>query len=129
MQILLVGKTSSVTTTIQTMLQSTEGWSVQLYSDLANLNKSEEEKAVFDLLVANLEDFERTSVKVVSQICTQFPDTPLLVVHSYLNKSFIKPMIAAGATGYIQNDVSDSQLIEAVKKVASGTECIIAEYT
>lgn len=129
MQILLFGKTSSVTTTIQTMLQSIEGWSVQRYSDLTNLNKPEEENAVFNLLVANLEDFEKTSLKVVSQICTQFPDTPLLVIHSYLDKSLIKPMITAGATGYIHNNVSDHQLINAVQKVASGTECIIAEST
>lgn len=129
MQILLVGKTSSVTTTIQTMLQSIEVWSVRFYSDLTNVSKSKEIKAEFDLLVANIEDFSQPSTKVVSQICTQFPDTPLLVVHSYLNKSFIKPMINAGATGYIQSEVSDNQLIEAVQKVASGTECIIAENT
>lgn len=129
MQILLVGETSSITTTIKTILLSIEDWSVQLYSDLDNLGKSKEVQAEFDLLVANIEDFNQTSTKVVSQICDQFPDTPLLVVHSYLNKELIKPMITAGAIGYIRNDVSEDKLIEAIQKVASGTKCIITEST
>lgn len=129
MQILLVGKTSSITATIQTMLQSIEDWSVQLYSDLTNQSKSRGVKTEFDLLIANLEDFDKTSIKVISRIREQFPDTPLLVVHSYLNKALIKPMISAGATGYIQNEISENTLIEAVQEVASGEQYIIAEST
>ncbi len=111
------------------MLQSIEEWSVQLQSDLLNIKKSDEEQSNLDLIIANLEDFEKASTKVVSTIHIRFPDTPLLVIHSYLNKALIKPMITAGATGYMQNDVSDNKLIEAVQKVASGTKCIIAEST
>lgn len=111
------------------MLLSIEDWSVQLHSDLANLDNLKEVQAEFDLLVANIEDFNQSSTKIVSQICDQFPDPPLLVVHSYLNKELIKPMITAGAVGYIRNDVSENKLIEAVQKVASGTKCIITEST
>ena len=129
MHILLVGKTSSITTTIHTMLRSDDEWSAQLHSDLDNFSTFNEEKSDFDLLIANLEDFRRTSTKVVSQIRSYFPDTPLLVVHSYLNNLLIQPLIEAGATGYINNNVSDSKLIETVQKVASGNECIIVENT
>lgn len=128
MHILLVGNTSSITTTIKTMLQSIDNSSVQ-HTDLAKLKKSEQPEAKYDLIVANIEDFDNPSTKVVSKVYTQFPDIPLLVIHSYLNKTLIMPMIKAGATGYIQNNVSESQLIEAVQKVASGTKCIIAETT
>lgn len=129
MHILLFGKSSSITSTIHTMLRSVDEWSTKLHSDLDDFNTINEEKSDFDLLIANLEDFRQTSTKAVSQIRSYFPDTPLLVVHSYLNNLLIKPLISAGATGYIQNEVSDSKLIEAVQKVASGKECIIAEYT
>jgi len=129
MDILLVGKTSSITTTIQTMLQSIEDWSVWLYSDVTTLSKSKEAKTEFDLLVANIEDFNEASTTVVTQICEQFPNTPLLIIHSYHNKKLIKPMITAGATGYLRNDVSENKLVEAVQKVAAGTTCIIAEST
>ncbi|NIT58184.1 MAG: hypothetical protein GWN00_18725 [Aliifodinibius sp.] len=128
MHILLVGNASSITTTIKTMLQSIDNSSVR-HSDLARLKKSEQLSAEYDLIVANIEDFDRPSTKIVSEINKQFPDTPLLVVHSYLKKTLITPMIKAGATGYIQNNVSETQLIEAVQKVASGTKCIIAETT
>jgi DNA-binding NarL/FixJ family response regulator len=111
------------------MLRSVDEWSTKLHSDLNDFKTINEEKSDFDLLIANLEDFRRTPTKVISQIRSYFPDTPLLVIHSYLNNLLIKPLIAAGATGYIQNEVSDSKLIEAVQKVASGKECIIAEYT
>ena len=129
MRILLVGKTSSITSTIHTMLRSVDEWSTKLHSNLDDFDAINGERADFDLLITNLEDFRRTSTKAVSQIRSYFPDTPLLVVHSYLNNLLIQPLIAAGATGYINNNVSDSKLIEAVQKVASGNECIIAENT
>ncbi|MDZ7658288.1 hypothetical protein [Fodinibius sp.] len=129
MHILLVGKTSSITTTIQTMLRSIDDWSTQLHSDLNDFTKISQEKSDFDLLIANLEDFRRSSTKVISQIRDHFDVTPLLVVHSYHYSALIEPLITAGATGYIQNDMSDSKLIKAVQKVASGTKCIIAEST
>jgi DNA-binding NarL/FixJ family response regulator len=129
MKILLVGKSSSVTNTIHTMLRSVDEWSTKLHSDLDDFNTINKKKSDFNLLIANLEDFRRTPTKVISQIRSYFPDTPLLVVHSYLNKTLIKPMIKAGATGYIQNEASDSKLIKAAQKVVSGKECIIAEYT
>jgi DNA-binding NarL/FixJ family response regulator len=129
MQILLVGKRSSITITVQTMLRSIDDWSAQLYSDLDNLDKLNEENANFDLLIVNLGDFSTASIKAVSQIHEQFPDTPLLVIHSYINKAFIKPILKAGALGYIYDDISEKKLVEAVRKVAQGTECIIAEST
>lgn len=129
MKILLVGKSSSVTNTIHTMLRSVDEWSTKLHSDLDDFNTINEKKSDFNLLIANLEDFRHPSTQVISQIRTHFSDTPLLVVHSYLNNILIKPLIASGATGYIHNNVSDSKLIKAAQKVASGTECIIAEYT
>ncbi|WP_440999746.1 hypothetical protein [Fodinibius sp. SL11] len=129
MQILLVGKTSSITTTIKSMLKSMDNWSVQLHSDLNTLDRYEEEKSEFDLLITNLEDFDKASTKIVAQIRTHFPETPLLVIHSYLDNMLIKPIINAGATGYIRNNLSEDQLIEVTQKVASGTKYIIAKTT
>lgn len=126
MQILLLGKTSSITNTIHMMLRSVDGGSTKLHSNLDDFEIMNEERSKFDLLIANLEDFRRTATIAVSQIRSHFPDTPLLAVHSYLNRNLIKPLLNAGATGYIQNNISDSKLIKAVQKVASGTECVIA---
>jgi DNA-binding NarL/FixJ family response regulator len=129
MQILLFGKSSSITTTVQSMLQSINNWSAHLHSDLNKLNSIHEEGSEYDLLIANLEDYAQASTKVISQIRDHFPGIPLLVIHSYLNKTLIKPMINAGATGYIRNNLSEDLLVEAVQKVATGTEYIIAKST
>lgn len=129
MDILLLGKKSSITATLQSMLQSIDEWSLVVISNLSTLENPEYSEGDFSLIIANLEEFEASSTTVISQIRQSHPKIPLLAIHSYLNQELIQPMIAAGASGYIKNDVSESVLIEAVRKVASGNQYILAEST
>lgn len=129
MRLLLFGQNSSVTRTLKTMLDSVESWSITKESSLGGANKPTSDPKKFDLLIANLEDFDQPAINVVSNIKQNYPNAPLLVIHSYLNKALITPLIAAGATGYINNDLTEDILLEAVQKVKTGSEFIVADST
>lgn len=129
MRLLLFGQNSSVTRTLKTMLDSVESWSVTKESSLGDSNQFPNDAKNFDLLIANLEDFDQPATNVVSKIKEDYPNVPLLVIHSYSNKALIIPLIKAGATGYIHNNLTEAILLEAVQKVKTGTEFIIADST
>lgn len=112
------------------MLQSVDGWSVTSVVELYSLsNLQAQQSPHYDLIISNLEDFEASSVPLITTITNHFPGIPLLVIHSYSNENFINPMLNAGATGYIKSDISEHQLLEAVKQVVAGKQVLIADST
>lgn len=130
MELLLLGDNSTITNTIYSMLHSVDNWTVTFGVELTFLSpKAVEQLPNFDLVIANLEDFETSSIPLITEIINYFPDTPLLVIHSYSDNSFIKPMLNAGATGYIKSDISEHQLLTAAQKVARGQQVVIADST
>lgn len=129
MHILLLSNTPSITETLQLMLQSIDDWSISVKNNIEDLDSKNESTEEYDLLIVNLEDFEVPSTNTISKVRQNYPDLPLLVIHSYINKALIKPLIAAGASGYIQNNISEGMLIKAVRKVASGAQHIVVEST
>ncbi len=130
MDILLLGNSSTITNTLHSMLQSVDGWSVTSVVELYSLsNLQAQQSPHYDLIISNLEDFEASSVPLITTITNHFPGIPLLVIHSYSNENFINPMLNAGATGYIKSDISEHQLLEAVKQVVAGKQVLIADST
>lgn len=129
MQILLLGVSSTITNTLHSMLQSVNHWVVTEAELNALSNPQSPENSGYDLLIANLEDFDTSSIALINQISTQFPKTPLLVVHSYSEDNYIQPMLNAGATGYVRAGISEHELFETIKKVGDGQQMIVTDST
>lgn len=130
MQILLLGVSSTITDTLHSMLQSVNHWIVKTEAELNSLSNPESpQNSDYDLLIVNLEDFDTSSIPLINQINSQFPKTPLLVVHSYSEDNYIQPMLNAGATGYARVGISEHELLEIIKKVADGQQLIITDST
>lgn len=133
MQILLVGKKTSVTDTVSQMLESVEPWSVKRTTSwkFTEQKKVSElsDSTTLDIIVANLADFCESSISIIQNITSCFSSVPLLVLYSYNQEGFIKPLIEAGATGYLQNGHSENELLKAVQIVADGNEYITTENT
>lgn len=133
MNILLFGRDDSITHTIHDMLNSVAGWMATLICktesrseiDLDNLD----EETDYDILVANLNGFLKSPKPIIKQISEKFPAIPLLILYSYSQEVLIKPLIEAGANGYLQVGSSEVKLFEAVQKVADGQELILTENT
>lgn len=131
MNILLFGQNNSITHTIHEMLDSAAGWMATLIyeSELNPRVEINDQEAGYDILVANLSGLSESPKSIVQQLLAIFPSTPLLVLYSYSQEILIKPLISAGANGYLQVGSSEVKLLDAVKKVAEGEKVILTETT
>lgn len=133
MNILLFGRDDSITHTIHDMINSAPGWMATLIYNLESKPDIEvedhDDETSYNILVANLMGFTKSPKSIIQQIAETFPTIPLLVLHSYSQEILIKPLISAGANGYLQAGSSEVKLFEAVKKVADGQELILTETT
>lgn len=127
LEILLLGRDTSITNTVKDMLRSVETWSVTKTSSIKNTTKKTSENSFYDLIVANLADFSPPPTKIIRKIKDHFPSSNLLVLYSYSQKLLIQPLLDAGANGYLQNGLSEDNLFEAVKTIAGGSRYISIE--
>lgn len=127
MDILLLGRDTSVTNTIKDMLKSVEEWSVTRSFSIEKVADQTSDDGVYDLIVANLADFSPPPTSIINKILNHFSSAYLLVLYSYSQKLLIQPLLEAGANGYLQNGISEDQLLEAVKTVANGNQYIGVE--
>lgn len=129
MEILLLGRDTSVTNTIKDMLKSVEVWSVTRSISIENVADQTSGEGCYDIIVANLADYAPPPTRIISKILNHFPSTYLLVLYSYSQKLLIQPLLEAGAKGYLQNGIPEDKLFEAVRTVANGNLYIGVEST
>lgn len=129
MNLLLVGRDTSVTNTIRDMLSSEEAWSVTKINSVNKSAVDSPEEGLYDIIVANLTDFPPPPTLVITKITSYFPSSELLVLYSYDQESLVEPLLQAGADGYLQNGSSDDKLIEAVQTLMNGEQYIGVEST
>ena len=60
----------------------------------------------------------------VKAVCKYYPDIPLIVIHPYSTKKFVKPLIGAGADGIIPIDPSEKDIMDAVRETMDGNNFI-----
>lgn len=129
MHILLIGKNTTVTKTVEKMLTSTKEWTVTKLSSLNFSNTHKVERNTLDIVIANLADFSTPPQKNIQKITDQFLSIPLLVLYSYGRKLLINPLIDAGATGYLQHGISETELHKAVETISNGEKYVGVETT
>lgn len=129
MNLLLVGRDTSVTNTIRDMLSSVEAWSVTKINSIDKGTAKTSKEGFYDIIVANLTDFPPPPTLIITKITSYFPSSELLVLYSYNQHSLVDPLLQAGADGYLQNGSSDDKLIEAVETLLNGEQYIGVEST
>jgi DNA-binding NarL/FixJ family response regulator len=111
MYILLQGKDSQLTNTIDNMLSSVQDWQViqtsshRFSTEDRTLRKLKKTK--FDVIVSNLADYSIPGKKLIKEITSHFPSSPLAVLHVFSRQLFIEPLLRAGASSYIQLGISE----------------------
>jgi DNA-binding NarL/FixJ family response regulator len=74
----------------------------------------------FDVLVTDLSMPGRSGVELIKQIRTEAPKLPILVLTMHQEEQYAVRAIRAGANGYLTKDSAGTDLVEALRKVASG---------
>ena len=84
-------------------------------------------KGGFDLLLLDLSMPGRSGIDLIRQIRTESPKLPVLVLTMYEEEQYAIRSIRAGAQGYLTKESAGTQLVHAIRKVASGKPYISME--
>jgi DNA-binding NarL/FixJ family response regulator len=98
------------------------GEAVDGFEALAHVRKGD-----FDLLMLDLSMPGRSGVELIKQIKDEMPKLPILVLTMHEEEQYAVRAIRAGARGYLTKESAGTQLVSAIKKVASGRPYISLE--
>lgn len=84
-------------------------------------------KGGFDLLLLDLSMPGRSGIDLIRQIRSEAPKLPILVLTMYEEEQYAVRSMRAGAQGYLTKESAGDQLVNAIKKVASGRPYISME--
>ncbi len=133
MQILLQGKDSQLTNTVEGMLSSVKGWQITKTSSYRfPIEKSTSQKPIkgnYDVIVSNLAGYSIPAKELIKEVTSHFPTSPLAALHVFGRELFIKPLLEAGALSYIQLGVSEHRLQKAIKVTSKGNQHIDVKNT
>ena len=115
MHILLLGRDTFITSTIEEMVSYVAAWTLNRNSTCLNLNI----QPSYDVIILNLLDFTLPPPELIRTVQKQLSAVPLLTLHTYKNEPLINPLFEAGATGYLQLGTSEEQVLKAIEKVAA----------
>jgi DNA-binding NarL/FixJ family response regulator len=78
--------------------------------------------AVIDISMPGLDGLE-----VVSQLCGQYPNLPILILTMHEEGQYVVRAIQAGAMGYITKQSAPEQLVKAIRRVHEGNRYLTDE--
>jgi DNA-binding NarL/FixJ family response regulator len=81
----------------------------------------------FDLLLLDLSMPGRSGVDLIRQIRDEAPKLPILILTMHEEEQYAVRAIRAGAHGYLTKESAGTQLVSAIRKVASGRPYISIE--
>lgn len=76
--------------------------------------------AAFDLVLLDIALPQRDGLDVLKQFRQELPRLPVLMLSTYPEKQYALRCIRLGASGYINKSADTDQLLEAIRKAASG---------
>jgi DNA-binding NarL/FixJ family response regulator len=84
-------------------------------------------KGGFDLLMLDLSMPGRNGVELIRQIKDETPKLPILILTMHDEEQYAVRAIRAGARGYLTKESAGTQLVSAIRRVASGRPYISLE--
>jgi DNA-binding NarL/FixJ family response regulator len=85
------------------------------------------ERERWDTLILDIEMPGRSGLELLGELKRQHPKLPVLILTVYSEEQYAVRAIRAGASGFLTKESAPSQLVAAVRKVASGGRFITPE--
>ncbi len=79
---------------------------------------------VLDLMMPNVKGLD-----IIEQISKSYPHTRVLVLTMHADTQYIRHVVKAGGAGYVLKSSADTELIKAIRVVASGSSYLTPEAT
>ncbi len=81
----------------------------------------------FEVLLLDLSMPGRNGIDLIRQIKQEAPKLPILILTMYEEEQYAVRAIKAGALGYLTKESAETQLVSAIRRVASGRHYISVE--
>lgn len=82
-----------------------------------------------DIVISDLKMPGRSGLSLIGELAKEHPDVGLIVFTMYDNAAYVWETMNAGARGYVLKSASKTDLLRAVRAVASGAGYLQAEVT
>jgi two-component system invasion response regulator UvrY len=81
----------------------------------------------YDLIILDIDMPGKNGLDVLKQIKLENPHLPVLILSMYPEDQFAIRVLKAGASGYLTKRSASLELVEAIRRIASGRKYITAE--
>lgn len=78
----------------------------------------------FDTVVLDINMPDKGGFETLQQLNAEFPDVPVLVLSMYSEEQYAVRVLRAGASGYLTKESAPDQLVNAIRRVASGNRYV-----
>ncbi|MFA6014025.1 MAG: response regulator transcription factor [Gallionellaceae bacterium] len=85
------------------------------------------QKASFDMILLDISLPDKNGIDVLKQLKSINPDVPVLMLSMHAEDQYAVRSMKAGAAGYLNKQSAPSQLVNAIRTVASGKKYISGE--
>ena len=105
---------------LRALLSNESDITIAGYSTNARIALEEIGRTAANILLTDINMPEMSGVGLVKAVHSKFPEVKILALSMHGDRQMIHDMLDAGADGYILKNTGKNELIEALKKVASG---------
>lgn len=128
MNILLVGKDTSINKVISDILENQNDINYRYWTPGDIFNKLKKETAgSIDVLIADLPSFSKSAPTTLQELAGIESVQAVLAIHIYTTSSLVDVLLDAGATGYIAQDTNEEELLKALRTIAEGRRFVAAK--
>jgi DNA-binding NarL/FixJ family response regulator len=85
------------------------------------------QKSPFDMVLLDISLPDKNGIDVLKQLKVNNPDVPVLMLSMHAEDQYAVRSMKAGAAGYLNKQSAPSQLVNAIRTVASGKKYISGE--
>ncbi|MDZ7690188.1 MAG: hypothetical protein U5K69_03355 [Balneolaceae bacterium] len=121
MKIIIVGQETQINETLMELLAAQPGFTVKMYTpEMLENQGTEIRETEPDLLILDISGYDKKPVECVEEIKEKKLSKALIAMHVYTAPNLIKPLIEAGADGYLPSSTTEEELLTAIETINKG---------
>lgn len=96
------------------------------HAAIAQVREAHAAGVPIDVVLLDIAMPQRDGLDVLRQLQSEFPRLPVLMISTYPDRQYAVRCLKLGAAGYLNKSADSGQMIEAIRKVATGGRFITA---
>jgi len=125
--IVLVDDHHIVRSGLKALIESAPDMKVVGEAESGRVGVQEATRLTPDAVVMDLRLPDMSGIEACHEIVTRAPDVNVLILTSYADRAAVRAAATAGASGYLLKQVTAFELLETIRRVASGGEAFVTD--